>query len=64
MTTIDKSKPVLVTGVIGYVAGWLMKELLEAGITIPAPSERPQSHRQAQVSERIGPKILRIHKIL
>ena len=27
MTTIDKSKPVLVTGANGYVASWLVKKL-------------------------------------
>ena len=36
MTQIDKSKPVLVTGATGYVAGWLVKQLLEAGITVHA----------------------------
>jgi len=29
MTQIDKSKPVLVTGATGYIAGWLVKRLLE-----------------------------------
>ena len=32
MTTIDKSKPVLVTGATGYVAGWLVKKLLDEAI--------------------------------
>ena len=36
MQTIDKSKPVLVTGGSGYVAGWIINDLLEAGITVRA----------------------------
>ena len=36
MQTIDKAKPVLVTGGSGYVAGWIIKYLLEAGITVRA----------------------------
>ena len=36
MTQIDKSKPVMVTGATGYVAGWIVKRLLEEGFTIHA----------------------------
>ena len=31
---IDRSKPVLVTGATGYVAGWVIKRLLEEGLTV------------------------------
>lgn len=34
--TIDKSKPVMVTGANGYVASWLVKKLLEEGINVNA----------------------------
>lgn len=34
MTTIDKNKPVLVTGATGYVAGWIVKLLLEESVTV------------------------------
>jgi nucleoside-diphosphate-sugar epimerase len=34
--TIAKSKPVLVTGAAGYIAGVLIKELLDEGPTIHA----------------------------
>lgn len=37
MTQIDQSKPVLVTGATGYVAGVLVKKLLEQGLTVHAP---------------------------
>lgn len=36
MVQIDKSKPVLVTGASGYVAGWIIYKLLEQGITVHA----------------------------
>lgn len=36
MVTIDKSKPVLVTGATGFVAGWLVKKLLDEGLTVNA----------------------------
>ena len=32
MLSIDKTKPVMVTGATGYVAGWIVKRLLEEGI--------------------------------
>jgi len=35
---IDKTTPVLVTGATGYVAGWLVKKLLEEGMTVHALS--------------------------
>lgn len=41
MTAIDKSKPVLVTGATGYVAGWLIKRLLEEGLTVHAAVRDP-----------------------
>ncbi|MDC1106549.1 NAD-dependent epimerase/dehydratase family protein [Prolixibacteraceae bacterium] len=36
MRTIDKSKPVMVTGATGYVAGWVVKTLLDQGMTVHA----------------------------
>lgn len=41
MTKIDKSKPVMVTGANGYVASWLVKKLLEEGITVHAAVRNP-----------------------
>ncbi|MEZ4989261.1 MAG: NAD-dependent epimerase/dehydratase family protein [Saprospiraceae bacterium] len=43
MTTIDRSKPVLVTGATGYVAGWLVKKLLEEGLTVHAAVRDPKN---------------------
>jgi len=36
MAEIDKTSPVLVTGATGYVAGWIVKNLLDKGITVHA----------------------------
>lgn len=41
MTRIDKSKPVLVTGATGYVAGWIVKRLLIEGMTVHAAVRDP-----------------------
>jgi dihydroflavonol-4-reductase len=38
---VDKNKPVLVTGATGYVAGWLVKQLLAEGITVHAAVRNP-----------------------
>ena len=46
MTTIDKNKPVLVTGANGYVASWLVKKLLEDGITVHAAVRNPNNERK------------------
>lgn len=46
MTSIDKSKPVMVTGATGYVAGWLVKELLENGITVHAAVRDPNNEKK------------------
>ena len=41
MTTIDKSKPVLVTGATGFVAGWIVKRLLDEGLTVHLAVRNP-----------------------
>ncbi len=41
--SVDTSKPVLVTGATGYVAGWVVKRLLEAGATVHAPVRDPDN---------------------
>ena len=41
MVQIDTSAPVLVTGATGYVAGWIVKGLLEAGATVHAAVRDP-----------------------
>ncbi|MEN0067854.1 MAG: aldehyde reductase [Myxococcota bacterium] len=40
---IDSQKPVLVTGATGYVAGWVVKRLLEKGLTVRATVRDPSN---------------------
>ncbi len=46
MKHIDKSKPVLVTGANGYVASWLVKKLLDSGITVHAAVRDPGNEKK------------------
>ena len=39
---VDTSAPVLVTGATGYVAGWVVKGLLDAGATVHAAVRHPE----------------------
>ncbi len=43
MLEINKEQPVMVTGATGYVAGWLVKRLLEEGLTVHAPVRDPSN---------------------
>ncbi len=51
---IDTSKPVMVTCATGYVAGWLVKRLLEEGITVHAPIRNPDSKDKTQYLDAIA----------
>ena len=48
MTTIDKSKPVMVTGANGYVASWIVKRLLDEGITVHAAVRDPEIEKKIE----------------
>ncbi|EAY24548.1 NAD-dependent epimerase/dehydratase family protein [Microscilla marina] len=56
MNQIDKTKPVLVTGATGYVAGWLVKKLLEKGITVHAAVRNPQKQEKLQHLNQLAAK--------
>jgi nucleoside-diphosphate-sugar epimerase len=43
MKTIDKTKPVMITGATGYVAGWIVKKLLDEGFTVHAAVRNPEN---------------------
>lgn len=53
---IDKTKPVLVTGATGYVAGWLIKLLLEDGITVHAAVRNPDDKKKLSHLDDIAAK--------
>ncbi len=62
MKTIDKKKPVLVTGATGYVAGWLVRKLLEEGLTVHAAVRDPENKEKLkfldQLEEQLPGKII------
>ncbi|WP_417709886.1 NAD-dependent epimerase/dehydratase family protein [Roseibium aggregatum] len=65
MTTFPTDEPVLVTGATGYVAGWLVKELLDAGITVHATIRDPGDTRKTAHLQEIAataPGTLRFFK--
>ncbi|KPA23633.1 short chain dehydrogenase [Shimia sp. SK013] len=41
--TVNTTKPVLVTGATGYVAGWIVKDLLDAGAPVHAAVRNPDN---------------------
>ncbi len=51
---IDTSSPVMITGATGYVAGWIVKDLLEAGVTVHAPVRDPDNADKLQYLNRIA----------
>ncbi len=53
---IDKSKPVLVTGATGYVAGWLVKKLLDEGLTVHAAVRNPEDKKKTEHLDEIAVK--------
>jgi nucleoside-diphosphate-sugar epimerase len=53
---IDKSKPVMVTGATGYVAGWLVKQLLEDGLTVHAAVRNPDNQQKVAHLNEIAAK--------
>lgn len=46
MKNISKTAPVMVTGANGYVASWLVKKLLDEGLTVHAVVRDPANHQK------------------
>lgn len=42
---IDKTKPILVTGASGYIANWIVKRLLEQGLTVHGTVRNPDNEK-------------------
>lgn len=45
---MDKSKPILVTGATGYIAGWIIERLLNQGYTVHATVRDPSKKNKIQ----------------
>lgn len=56
MTTIDKTKPILVTGATGYVAGRLVEQLLNEGLTVHAAIRNPNDKEKTKYLDEIAAK--------
>jgi nucleoside-diphosphate-sugar epimerase len=56
MKNIDKTKPVMITGATGYVAGWIVKKLLEEGFTVHAPIRNPENKGSRKYLDAIADK--------
>ncbi|MBU1240910.1 NAD-dependent epimerase/dehydratase family protein [Myxococcota bacterium] len=54
MTTIDKNKPVMITGATGYVAGWIVKKLLDEGLTVHAPVRDPKNKSKTKYLDELA----------
>lgn len=54
MTTINRHSPVMVTGATGYVAGQLVKKLLEDGLTVHAPVRDPGNPEKLKYLNQIA----------
>lgn len=54
MTTINRAAPIMVTGATGYVAGVLVKKLLENGLTVHAPVRNPDNPKKLQYLNEIA----------
>lgn len=56
MTTINKKAPVLVTGATGYVAGWVVKRLLQEGLTVHAAVRDPDNKDKLKYLDALAEK--------
>ncbi len=53
---IDTTKPVMVTGATGYVAGRLVEKLLKEGLTVHAPIRDPKNLKKVKYLNQIADK--------
>ncbi len=54
---IDKTKPVMLTGATGYVAGRIAEKLLQEGITIHAPIRNPENKDKTKYLDELAKKL-------
>ncbi len=56
MKTIDKTKPVMITGATGYLAGRIVETLLDEGLTVHAPVRQPDNQEKLKYLNAIAEK--------
>jgi len=54
LDNIDKSSPVLVTGATGYIAGWVVKNLLDNGFKVHAPIREASNAKKRAHLDKIA----------
>lgn len=54
MLNIDRNIPVMVTGATGYVAGWIVKRLLEEGVTVHAAVRDPENKEKLKYLNQLA----------
>ena len=54
MKEFDKTAPVLVTGANGYVASWLVKKLIDEGMTVHAAVRNPENDQKVGHLKKIA----------
>ncbi len=57
MNTIDTTKPALVTGATGYVAGRLVEKLLSVGMTVHAAVRNPDDKEKTNYLDELAAKL-------
>jgi len=57
MQKIDNSKPVMVTGATGYVAGRLVEKLLSEGLTVHAAVRNPDNKEKTKYLDALAEKL-------
>jgi dihydroflavonol-4-reductase len=53
MTTINRNSPVMVTGATGYIAGWIVKKLLDEGFVVHAAVRDPGDQEKLKYLNRL-----------
>lgn len=54
---IDKTQPVMVTGATGYVAGHVVRRLLEEGVTVHAPIRSPENKEKTKYLDGLAAEL-------
>ena len=53
---VEKNKKVLVTGGTGFIAGWIIKQLVEAGVCVHATVRDPNNREKVSHLKKLSKK--------